>query len=90
MGLAEIEFSIKKVLGLMDGEKLQGSVESSGMKNSSFIGNMSTYISIIAMFLGFVFALMILALCGSCIRELAKGELLKLKKKMFFGGKIKA
>ena len=90
LSLAEIEFSVKKALGLMDGEKLQGSVESSGMKNSSFVANMQTFISIIGMFLIFVAVLIVLSLCGSCIRELARGELAKLKKKMFFAGKIKA
>ena len=74
----------------MNGEKLQANVESSGMKNSSFLANVETFVSIICCFVIGVVGLIIVALCKSCIQDFVKGELRRLKKKLFFGGNIKA
>ena len=74
----------------MNGEKLQANVESSGMKNSSFLANVETFVSIIGCFLIFVVGLMVVSLCKSCIQDFVKSELQRLKKKLFFGGKIKS
>jgi len=37
-----------------------------------------------------VVGLIVVALCKSCIQDFVKGELRRLKKKLFFGGNIKA
>jgi preprotein translocase subunit SecG len=42
------------MFGLMDGERMSGASDSTGMENSSFSANISTYLAIIAAIICFI------------------------------------
>ena len=84
-----VELSIKSMFGLMEGERMIGSEDSTGMENSSFSANIASYLSIL---FGFILVVCILILCivfQGVIKRYAFMYLAFLKKKTFFGGFIK-
>ena len=73
----------------MDGERMNGASDSTGLENSSFSANISTYLAIITFFIAsIVFAILCIIFQG-IIKRYAYMYLNWMKKKTFFGGFIK-
>ena len=84
-----VNFSIKGMLGLMDGERMTGAEDSTGMKNSSFSANVATYLSLLGAFICLVMILVLCIVFQGFVKKYIMMYLAFLKKKTFFGGFIK-
>ena len=71
-------------------ERVSSVVESSGMKSTSFVSNMSTFLFIGAAILGVIIVMALCSVLKSRFQAIIKVKLNMTLNKMFFNGQIKA
>ena len=77
------------MFGLMDGERMSGASDSTGMEYSSFSANISTYLAIILAFITIIAFLILCIIFQGIVKRYAYMYLGWMKRKTFFGGFIK-
>ena len=90
IGLFVENFDLNHYFGL-GGERMSSSEESSSLKTTNFLANMSTFIFIfLIVVVGVILALFLVMFCTKAISSLILSSLKKFRSDTFFGNSIKA